>query len=204
MLSKMGSFQSKIRAEVYSMQGKMNANQDGRWTRVEESRDGFYRLQDRCQPRNDEGHVGGMCKKKAKVKSEKTKAVLEEMEVAVDVFEERLAKMDTKVSEATDAVVEQQEVRNEKMNVDTIWAFENQYGCRRLAVRCLRQPKKLATEQWWVPQTSQAQPSKRLNYNAPVGYSERRFSWMEQCELCTQYQETTTHQPKLRSFVAGQ
>jgi hypothetical protein len=69
------------------------------------------------------------------------------MEAAVDVFEERLDKMDTTDLEAnpeeTEAVVERQEIQNEEAAVGTFRALEDRYGDRHVAVgRTLQQKKR--------------------------------------------------------------
>jgi hypothetical protein len=69
------------------------------------------------------------CAEKAKANPEKMKAVSEEMEVMVEVFEERLDKMDTMDLEAneakSDATVEHQETAKEEAVVATIGALED-------------------------------------------------------------------------------
>jgi hypothetical protein len=61
------------------------------------------------------------------------------MEAAVDVFEDRLGKMDTTDLEAnrenSEAIAVHQEVPNERAEVETVGPLEGRYGDRRLAVR---------------------------------------------------------------------
>jgi hypothetical protein len=68
------------------------------------------------------------------------------MEAAVDVFEERLDKMDTTDFEAnreeSEAVTVYQEVPNEEAAVETVGALEDGYRDQHLAVGRRRQPKK--------------------------------------------------------------
>jgi hypothetical protein len=69
------------------------------------------------------------CLEKAKANPEKTKANLEEMGVTVNVFEERLDKMDTTDLEANrqklDTIAVYQDVPNEEAAVETIRALED-------------------------------------------------------------------------------
>jgi hypothetical protein len=63
---------------------------------------------------------------------------LEKMEAAVELFEERLNKMETTDLETkrgnSEAVAYQQEVPNEEAEVETVGALEGRYGDRKLAV----------------------------------------------------------------------
>jgi hypothetical protein len=72
------------------------------------------------------------------------------MEAVVDVFDERLNKMDTTDSEASweklEAVAEHQGVHKEEAAVETIGALVDQYGDQHLAVGRYWQLKK-----WLVP-----------------------------------------------------
>jgi hypothetical protein len=74
------------------------------------------------------------------------KASLEEMEAVVDVFKERLNKMNTTDLEASaenlETVAACQEVPNEEAAVETIRLREDQHGVPYLAVGCHRQLKR--------------------------------------------------------------
>jgi hypothetical protein len=74
------------------------------------------------------------------------KAGLEEMEAAVDVFQETLDKMDTTNLEAnhekSDAVAEHQKVPKDEAAGEIIGALEDRYRDRHLAIGRRRQPKK--------------------------------------------------------------
>jgi hypothetical protein len=64
-------------------------------------------------------------------------ADLEEMEAAAQINQEEWKVMDSEVNpEATEAIVEWQEVCNEEKNVDTIGALKDQYRGWHLAVTC--------------------------------------------------------------------
>jgi predicted Zn-dependent protease len=81
------------------------------------------------------------------VQSKKTKADREEMEAKMDVFEERLDKMDTTDSKAnrekSEGLAVNQEVPNQEAAVgETIGAMKYQYGDRHLDIGRRRQPKK--------------------------------------------------------------
>jgi hypothetical protein len=68
----------------------------------------------------------------------RTDSQLEKMETTVDVFKERLNKMDIKDLMANrgklEVVAEQQDIPQEKGAVKTIRALEGRYGDRHLAV----------------------------------------------------------------------
>jgi hypothetical protein len=71
---------------------------------------------------------------------------IEKMEAAVNVFEERLNKMDATDLEANrgklEDVAEQQDIPKEDDMVKIIGTLEDRYGERHLAIGCSRQPKK--------------------------------------------------------------
>jgi hypothetical protein len=86
------------------------------------------------------------CQEATEVCLEKAKAGLEEVEAAVDVFKERLDKMDAMDLEANqeklEAVVVHQEVPKEEAAVKTVRALKEHYGDQHLAIGHCRQLQK--------------------------------------------------------------
>lgn len=80
------------------------------------------------------------CIEKTETRTETGK---EPREATVETSQEEVKATDLEANqEATEAVVEGQNVCNEEMNMDTIGALEDRYGDRLLAVRYCQQPKK--------------------------------------------------------------